>query len=386
MNARPEHRASEADDIVLRAAQPADLEALVAIENRCFSTDRLSRRRLRYYIEASHAVMMVAVQPDAAKGASVTGYALLLLRRGTQLTRLYSVAVLPEARGRGLAEKLIVALEERALAKGKRFMRLEVASNNISAIALYERLGFHRFGLYPDYYDDHSDALRMQKTLVNTGGTCRQPPYPWYQQTTEFTCGPAALMMALSELGHALPMTQHSELTVWRRATTIYMTSGHGGCHPIGLALAAADHGVTAEVWLNAGLPLFVEGVRNKDKKKVLTFVENSFESEAKAQHIPVQQFDWKLDDLINAMDEGAKPVCLISTYAFDRKKAPHWVTVTGYDRHNVYLHDPDADGRPPVECQHLPVAREDFMRLASYGQRKVRALVLLRDRRTSKA
>ena len=244
---------------------------------------------------------------------------------------------------------------------------------------MYERLGFQRFGMYSDYYDDHSDALRMQKALANTTEVSRQPPYPWYQQTTEFSCGPAALMMALSDAGRAVPMTQHSELALWRRATTIFMTSGHGGCHPIGLALAAVDHGAEAEVWLNSPLPLFVEGVRNTEKKKVLTLVEASFEQEAFERAIPVIYADWKLDAMTAMIDKGYRLLCLISTYAFDRKKAPHWVTITGYDAHNIYLHDPDADGESSVEFQHLPVARDDFLRLASYGKRKVRALVLLK-------
>lgn len=365
-------------DYAVRAAVMEDLDALVGIEQRCFSTDRLSRRRLRFYIDASHAELVVISHTTQGK-ALIVGYALLLLRRGTQLTRLYSIAVVPEARGRGLAEALIMALEERALIRGKRFMRLEVSCSNLGAIALYERLGFHQFGMYCDYYDDHSDALRMQKVLANCNEVNRQPPYPWYQQTTEFSCGPAALMMALSDAGHAVPMTQQSELALWRRATTIYMTSGHGGCHPIGLALSAMDHGAAAEVWLNTPLPLFLEGVRNAEKKKVLTLVEASFEQEALERDMTVRYGDWKLDALTAMIDQGYRLLCLISTYAFDNKKAPHWVTVTGYDAHNIYLHDPDADGKPPVEFQHLPVARDDFLRLASYGKRKVRALVLLK-------
>ena len=45
-------------------------------------------------------------------------------------------------------------------------MRLEVAVGNAGAIALYKKLGFTQFGMYTDYYDDHTDALRMQKVLV----------------------------------------------------------------------------------------------------------------------------------------------------------------------------------------------------------------------------
>jgi hypothetical protein len=70
--------------------------------------------------------------------------------------------------------------------------------------------------------------------------------------------------------------------------------------------------------------------------------------------------------------------LCLISTYAFDKKKIPHWVAVTGADTHCYYLHDPDASEGQVVEYQHIPVAREDFLRLASYGMRKIRTLVLL--------
>lgn len=369
---------SEQGDYLVRTAVIEDLDALTRIEQRCFSTDRLSRRRLRFYIDAPHAELLV-ITHSAPDNTCVVGYALLLLRRGTQLTRLYSIAVLPEARGRGLAERLITALEERALIRGKRFIRLEVSCSNQGAIALYKRLGFHQFGMYCDYYDDHSDALRMQKALANCNEVNRQPPYPWYQQTTDFSCGPAALMMALSDAGYTVPMTQQNELALWRRATTIFMTSGHGGCHPLGLALAAMDQGAKAEVWLNRPLPLFLEGVRNAEKKKVLTLVEASFEQEASERDMNVCYADWKLDELTAMIDSGYRLLCLISTYAFDRKKAPHWVTVTGYDAHNIYLHDPDADGRAPVEFQHLPVARDDFLRLASYGKRKVRALVLLK-------
>ena len=41
------------------------------------------------------------------------------------------------------------------------------------------------------------------------------------------------------------------------------MTSGHGGCHPLGLALAARQRGFSAETWINLQQPLFVDGVRN---------------------------------------------------------------------------------------------------------------------------
>ena len=40
-----------------------------------------------------------------------------------------------------------------------------VAPANDAAIALYESLGYTRFGIYHDYYEDHGDAIRMQRTV-----------------------------------------------------------------------------------------------------------------------------------------------------------------------------------------------------------------------------
>ena len=366
--------------ITMRVATLNDLAALHYIEQTCFTSDRLSKSRYKFYIEAPHAELIVAEQADIAgndNSSIVLGYGLLLLRRGTQLTRLYSIAVLPDARGLGIAEKLINSLGERALLRGKRFMRLEVAVGNEGAIKLYKKLGFSQFGMYTDYYDDHTDALRMQKVLVPSKSV-KPEVYPWYQQTTDFTCGPAALMMAMCALDNRYEMTQEKELALWRTATTIFMMSGHGGCHPIGLALAATNEGYTTRVIINQQVPLFVDGVRNNEKKAIVESVEIQFMSQAIEQGISVEIEDWHTDVIDMTLQAGGAVLCLISTYAFDKKKIPHWVAITSFDTHCYYLHDPDASEGQPVEYQHIPVAREDFLRLASYGTRKIRTLVLL--------
>ena len=374
--------------IALRVAELRDLASLQHIEQICFATDRLSKSRFKFYIDARHAEFIVAERAASSSGSnfeqnnqgsnSIVGYGLLLLRRGTQLTRLYSIAVLPEARGLGVAEKLITSLGERALLRGKRFMRLEVAVGNAGAIALYKKLGFSQFGMYTDYYDDHTDALRMQKVLV-ASNSVKPEVYRWYQQTTDFTCGPSALMMAMCALNNRYEMTQEKELSLWRTATTIFMMSGHGGCHPVGLALAAVNEGYAAKVVINQEVPLFVDGVRDGNKKAIVENVEWQFMAEAREKGIAVAISDWPMDVIDQTLKAGGAVICLISTYAFDKKKVPHWVAITSCDPHCYYLHDPDASDGQPVEYQHIPVAREDFLRLASYGTRKVRTLVLLK-------
>ena len=75
------------------------------------------------------------------------------------------------------------------------------------------------------------------------------------------------------------------ELQIWREATTIYMTSGHGGCNR---PPRTAAPGYKAEVSVTER-PAF-PGVRKQEKKNVLCQVHEDFMREIEAQNIPVTQ------------------------------------------------------------------------------------------------
>ena len=59
--------------------------------------------------------------------------------------------VAPWARGHGLARRLLEAAEAEALARGFKVMNLSVRETQEAAIALYESLGFARWGTHPKY-------------------------------------------------------------------------------------------------------------------------------------------------------------------------------------------------------------------------------------------
>lgn len=366
-----------AESIRYRIAEADDLDILVDIENRSFSADKLSRRSLRHWIKASHGILLL-VEVDGI----AAGYGLVWCHRGTRLARLYSLAVLPECRGRGLAASLIANLELLAAQRGRLFMRLEVASVNSAAISVYERAGYRVFGEYADYYDDHSTALRMQKTIQRLEGEGSRRQTPWYAQTTDFTCGPAALMMAMASLDARLAPSQPLELDLWREATSIFMTSGHGGCHPLGLALAAAQRGFVVEVTLNTRDALFVEGVRSAEKKSVLEVVHSQFVARCRKEpRVHLHYIDVEQRQIIDWLQQGYAVVVLISTYRLDGKKSPHWVTLTGYDEHCFYLHDPDLNEHDQlaIDCQHVPIARDDFAHMSVFGANRLRTAVALK-------
>jgi len=366
------------DKVRLREVSIDDLDALLALEKQAFRTDRLSRRSFRHWIGHDNRAFIVATV-----AGQLAGYVLVIYHAGTRLARLYSIATDARLRGRGIARRLVKAGEKAADASGRFFMRLEVGSENTPAIRLYESLGYLRFGIYRDYYDDHSDALRMQKRIRHHRADARTVDIPWIRQSTPFTCGPAALMMALRGCSRTYKPSQHEELQIWREATTIFMTSGHGGCHPLGLALAAQRRGFHAEVWINQRQPLFVDSVRDANKKHIIELVHQDFVAEAKHDKLRIHYTDISQDQLVAALQRNAIPVVLISTWRLEGKKAPHWVTVSGFDKQCLYLHDPDPEegSQSPLDCQYQPIARADFSRMSCFGRQRLRtALVISRD------
>ncbi|MCQ8876912.1 GNAT family N-acetyltransferase/peptidase C39 family protein [Pseudoalteromonas shioyasakiensis] len=361
-------------DTSVRVAKGSDLAALLEIEQQSFTQDRLTARSFKRWLNAKHGILLVIEEHN-----HILGYGLVWCHKGTRLARLYSLAIKLQAQGRGLAKKLLSELERAAADCARLFMRLEVAVNNKAAIALYEKLGYRVFGQYSDYYDDHSDALRMQKNIRNTDELEFRRATPWYQQTTEFTCGPAALLMAMSSI-NASQLCQSSELAIWREATTIFMTSGHGGCHPLGLALAALKRGFNTHVLLNSRDTLFIDGVRSEKKKAILHTVHDQFVIEAIKQKLDVKYQDLTLEHIEYWLSQKMAVLLLISTYRFDGKKSPHWVCVTHLDEHCLYVHDPfcDTEKQLAIDCQHVPIARADFSKMAAFGANRLQTAVAI--------
>lgn len=366
-------------NVSFRKPTSADLNDLVALEQACFSADRLSRRSFSYWLKNPNCVFLLAVSDK-----ELLGYALTIIHRGTRLARLYSIAVKPSARGHRLAEQLLSRSEQSACDLGRIYMRLEVSTSNRAAIQIYEKLGYKTFGIYQNYYEDHADAMRMQKCIrkhPDADTNASHYKIPWYEQTTDFTCGPAALIMAMAGLDSRIKPSQLLELSIWRQATTIYMTSGHGGSHPLGLALAARHQGFESEVILNSHAPLFVEGVRNPEKKHIIEVVDREFRKQAKRDGVKVRHKELEQKHIVRWLHEGYAVIVLISTNRLNGKKAPHWVTVTSLDDVCIYVHDPDIeDGEQDAfDCQHIPIARDEFAKMAAFGSSKLRTAVAIR-------
>lgn len=82
---------------------------------------------------------------------------------------LLSMAVARARQRQGIGARLMAGFLAEALARGARTAFLEVAENNVAALALYRRAGFGEVGRRPGYYAEpdgrKTDALVLLRPL-----------------------------------------------------------------------------------------------------------------------------------------------------------------------------------------------------------------------------
>jgi len=145
--------------MTIRRATKADIGAIMNIESVCFPDDAFSRRQITYLVSAAKGIFYVA---DA--GGVIAGYISLLVSERNNSGRIYSIAVDPRYRGEGIAGILIGEVIGYGVKKDLRAIFLEVRTDNVPAIALYEKYGFVKRFVKRGYYEDGGDAYSMAIT------------------------------------------------------------------------------------------------------------------------------------------------------------------------------------------------------------------------------
>jgi ribosomal-protein-alanine N-acetyltransferase len=83
---------------------------------------------------------------------------------------LLTIAVIRDARSRGVGASLMLALIDAARGRGAKRLYLEVAEDNAPALGLYRKLGFDQTARRSGYYQRHgqnpADALVMNLALA----------------------------------------------------------------------------------------------------------------------------------------------------------------------------------------------------------------------------
>ena len=146
----------------LRSADPSDLNAVVALEHRCFLEDPWTRGMLGEEIARPGGIFLVMGPPGRPLAFGIAWAVLDDLH-------VLQVAVDPDARRTGLGKSVVAGLEARAWLATTAW--LEVRRDNVAAIGLYASAGYHPVGTRPAYYTDGCDALVLRKRLPGPAGT-----------------------------------------------------------------------------------------------------------------------------------------------------------------------------------------------------------------------
>lgn len=148
--------------IRLIAVDPADADRLAEVHAAAFET-AWSAQELRDQIGGA-GVEAIAARRDEG---DTLGFILVRVIAGE--AEILTLAVRPEARGRGWGLALVEAAIEAATAADAALLWLEVAADNEPALRLYRRAGFEPVSRRPGYYRRASgprmDAVVMRRTL-----------------------------------------------------------------------------------------------------------------------------------------------------------------------------------------------------------------------------
>lgn len=146
--------------VALRDMTLADLDVVCALENRLFPIDYWPRQM--FLDELAQPETRRYLVAEAA--GAVVGYAGLLCIE--PIADVQTIAVVPEAEGRGIGTTLLTALIREAGDRGARDVLLEVRADNPRAQRLYRRFGFEQIHVRRRYYRDGVDALIMRLELA----------------------------------------------------------------------------------------------------------------------------------------------------------------------------------------------------------------------------
>ena len=149
--------------ISFREAISLDLPVLVSMERLLFVDAPWSMGQFKEEFKGVPKTRYFMVATDEQD--QIVGYAAVLVVAPGVEADVLTVAVLPDFTRRGIASQFMSELEKWSFSKQAPAMMLEVGVNNVSAIALYEKLGYENISTRKGYYGPGLDAFVMRKEL-----------------------------------------------------------------------------------------------------------------------------------------------------------------------------------------------------------------------------
>lgn len=162
-------------EVTLRPYRPADLQAMTALDQLCFSGKFLFGETLMEVLAgAAHAITIVADGPESGMAA----FAIVHRRQeeNPDAAYLVTIDVRPELRRCGIGSGLLRLIERLLREAGVHRLELHVHTRNHGAIRFYEGHGYTQRGRIPHFYGAaHLDAFLYAKVLARPVPVAQRP-------------------------------------------------------------------------------------------------------------------------------------------------------------------------------------------------------------------
>ncbi len=136
------------DNITIRRMLATDIPKVVSIEQECFSLP-WSAKAFEESLTQPYSVFFVA--EATTENSVITGY-VGVYHIGDECD-ITNVAVSTKYRRKGIAIKLLKAVEEYSVSKNVYSITLEVRESNTPAIRLYEGMQYKNIGIRKNFYE-----------------------------------------------------------------------------------------------------------------------------------------------------------------------------------------------------------------------------------------
>ncbi|WP_127820313.1 peptidase C39 family protein, partial [Microbacterium sp. CPCC 204701] len=203
----------------------------------------------------------------------------------------------------------------------------------------------------------------------------------YYAQTTLFTCGAVAALIASEGSGpggfDGGAGDRDREIAFWRSA------SNYPACEPIGLAVALHDRLADApvEVALDLEGPALLEGLEGFDRSFRAELQDDSLR-QAIARGIPVRRDRVEVAEIARRVARGERALLLIDEAPMHGEVGPHWIVAHAVAGDAVVVEDPWINveaGETWVDTHELPIQPADLDLLVRWSDDAYRGVIFAR-------
>lgn len=180
-----------------------------------------------------------------------------------------------------------------------------------------------------------------------------EPDVPYYGQTSEFSCGPACVLMTCAAIDRdPFELSRVAEFEVWRRTCLI----GLGGTDAFGLSLPYLDRGFELRIF-NETYPTIphdlLTSFLTEEDARLTELSSMMARDELVEAGVEIVERAPRVADVLEGLEQGWIPNCLVGMQEVHEEEIPHWVVACQADEDTVTVHDPYGDDGEAMAVPH---------------------------------